>query len=124
MTTSSLAGAGTMPLGGRGPAATDDDVYYAYRLLLGRDPDVDGWHAIRRFIAEKGTTASDLAQLFMASEEFSTRKAVAPVEVRLIEVAFDGFSLFVRSDDRDVGRHIRTAREYEPHVTAIIRDVL
>lgn len=104
--------------------ATEEDVFYAYRLLLAREPDIEGWEGFRRVVADQRTSPNELARLFIGSTEFSQRNGVAGAESPLIEVTLDGFSLMVRSDDRDIGYHIRTQHAYEPHVTAAIRTLL
>lgn len=98
--------------------ATSEDVRYAYRLLLGREPDAVGFeHYVRSL---RGTTSTELAELFLGSAEFAARRHLRG---ELVEVDFDGYSLFVRDDDNDVGRSV-TKGVYEPHVTAIVREVL
>lgn len=99
--------------------ADDDDIYYAYRLMLGREPDPAGLEHHRRIVADRHPTAHELAKDFLASAEFTERNDKRPVEVR-----FDGYSLFIRPDDRDIGEHIRATHQYEPHVTAVVRDLL
>src|SRR3954466_5737975 len=97
--------------------ATDDDIYYAYRLLLGREPDAAGWQGHRSQIASEGLSATEVARRFMLSSEFQNRTTI-------LEMPMDGFSIFVRSDDRDIGNHLRMLRSYEPHVTAALRALL
>lgn len=107
-----------------GAFATEEDIYYAYRLLLGRDPDAQGWADLRKAIADRQISPSELAESFINSQEFASQHAEVPHEGSLVEVALDGFSLFVRENDRDIGRHIRATRQYEPHVTAAMKGLL
>lgn len=104
--------------------ATDDDLYYAYRLLLGREPDAQGWEELRKVVAETKMTPVALAKNFMGSPEFQGRRVDVSQEEACIEVELEGFSIYVRADDRDIGRHIRAAHEYEPHVTAAMKELL
>jgi len=108
--------------------ATEDDVYYAYRLLLGREPDAPGWEGHVSALAAKPVKPVDLARHFMNSPEFEARGAgvvmAKPDMPSIVEIPMDGFSIFVRSDDRDIGNHIRALRSYEPHVTTVLRDLL
>jgi FkbM family methyltransferase len=101
--------------------ASASDVRYAYRLLFGREPDAEGWQGHRRTIAQHEISAFDFARLLMESGEFHARNAAARP---LVEVRLDGFSVFVRSEDRDIGREIRETRSYEPHVVAQLRRLL
>lgn len=51
-----------------GPRVTEADVRAAYRLLLGREPDPDGWHNFGAMIGNAET--SDLVTAFLSSAEF------------------------------------------------------
>ena len=51
--------------------ATPDDVRYAYRLLLGREPDEAGYRHFCTLVDESAPTVAELARLFMASREFA-----------------------------------------------------
>jgi FkbM family methyltransferase len=109
-----------------GPTVTDNDIYYAYRLLLGREPDDAGWEGHRKALEAEAIGPVELARRFMHSPEFLSRaaRAAAPGEMAIIEMPMDGFSVFVRSDDRDIGNHLRVLQSYEPHVTAALRHLL
>lgn len=99
--------------------ATTEDIRYAYRLLLGREPDAEGLghHCVEAAAHE--LSPPDLAKSFIASAEFAARNQALPVEVKL-----DGYSVFIRPDDHDIGQHIEATHEYEPHVTAALRERL
>jgi len=99
--------------------ADENDILYAYRLLLGREPDAAGLAHHRSVISHERISAEELARTFIASREFAERNQDAPVEVVVGE-----FAVFVRPEDQDVGRAIRTNGQYEPHVTAAIREIL
>lgn len=96
--------------------AEEDDVRYAYRLLLGREPDSAGFDHYKKIIAGGELTTTDLAGSFLNSSEFAKKHNRAPVEVGL-----DGFCIFISVNDRDIGAHIMDTHEYEPHVTAALR---
>ena len=55
--------------------ATTEDVRYAYRLLLGREPDPDGYRVFCDRIAKGELGPADLAYLFFDSPEFVARNA-------------------------------------------------
>jgi len=99
--------------------ADKDDVRHAYRLLLGREPDAEGFKHHCDLLAERHPTTRMLARSFMQSAEYAAGENWLPVEVML-----DGYSVFVRPDDHDIGQHIMQAREYEPHVTRALRSVV
>jgi FkbM family methyltransferase len=104
--------------------ATEDDIYYSYRLLLGREPDAKGWEDLRKLVAEQQLSPNELARGFMAAPEFAQRNSDIPQIGGFREVVLDGFSLFVRADDRDIGRNIDATHIYEPHVTRAVRELL
>lgn len=101
-----------------GEEATRDDVYHAFRLLLGRDPDAADHDLICRAVVDHRLTPTALADGFMASPEFAQRGSRAPLENPAVEVPMDGFSLFIRPEDHDIGQ---TIRQYEPHIVAMLR---
>lgn len=99
--------------------ADENDIYYAYRLLLGREPDAGGLEHYRQMLGREHRTPCELASSFLVSLEFAERNKQLPVEVKL-----DGYSVFVGPRDRDIGASIQIAHQYEPHVTAVIREML
>src|SRR5262245_37350244 len=100
--------------------ATADDIYYCYRLLLGRLPDRDGWKTYEG-VVRGGVSVHTLAADFLASPEFRRRGvlrddgAAAPVLAELGTVA-----MYVIPDDF-VGLSILREKTYEPHVVAALR---
>ncbi len=59
-----------------------------------------------------------IAKSLIASEEF---KRVVGGNQEPAEIKLDGYSLFVRSSDRDIGSAIAKGVSYEPHVSALLR---
>jgi FkbM family methyltransferase len=103
-----------------GELADERDLYYCYRLLMGRDPDATGWRYYRSLI-KTGWTVQDLVHSFLTSSEFQERVA-PPVEHgphALVRVA-QGFEMYVSPNDWVVGRQIHETGSYEPHVTATL----
>lgn len=47
---------------------SESDVRAAYRLLLGREPDPDGWHNFGAMVGK--APVAELAGAFLSSEEF------------------------------------------------------
>jgi len=100
--------------------ATSDDIRHAYRLLLGREPDPAGLEHFKRVVSSTPHTSLDVARYFLGCAEFSATncRAGAPLEVE-----FDGYVMFVGPDDRDIGASV-ARQAYEPHVAAVVREVL
>jgi FkbM family methyltransferase len=104
------------------PTATEDDVYFCYRLLLGREPDPDGWNT---YVADArgGMTVEAMVSSFLSSPEFMSRNMHGSGdEPRLVEL--EGFRMYASPSDWAVGQTILRDRAYEPHVTRAVRSVL
>jgi len=99
--------------------ATVEDIHYAYRLLLGREPDEEGLRFHSQSLCQRPQSPAELAMAFLSSQEFVARTHPLPVEVPL-----NGYSVFVRPEDRDIGRHIEKTGQYEPHVSAAVSECL
>lgn len=99
--------------------AAESDVRHAYRLLLNREPDPEGFEHYRKLVAREDVTTTELASSFLDSAEYVSQSARSPIEVPMGD-----YSLFVRADDRDIGTHIANTHEYEPHVTSAVREHL
>jgi FkbM family methyltransferase len=88
------------------------DIYYAYRLILGREPDAEGYDFWRKEIGRTGMNVDILAGFFLKSTEFQKR-----IEETQILVATDLFKLFVDPSDLAVGKVIAETKQWEPHLT-------
>lgn len=106
-------------------AAAEEDVYYCYRLLLGRNPDPRGWQTYAGFV-NQGWSLGHLVKTFLSSEEFKARglsRPLLPAEPELIRMK-GGFDLFIYTNDDVIGGYIRQEKEFEPHVTRGIKSKL
>lgn len=100
-------------------SADEADLWFCYRLLLGRKPDKEGlkhW----RYEIRKGKTRESLVDTFLASQEL-VNKEISKSRAR---VETDDFIIFVDSRDLDIGDYIMRNRKYEPHVTAVLKRTL
>jgi FkbM family methyltransferase len=102
--------------------ASEEDIYFCFRLLLGRAPGLKEWHGHR---GTAGTPLDEIVVKFLASAEFRKRNHAAAsltsTPHRLVEA--QGIKLFMSEADR-VCASLRTSGEYEPGVTAILRRIL
>jgi FkbM family methyltransferase len=96
-------------------AAMEQYVLWAYRLLLGREPESPSALAKTPY-----TDRRSLLRGFMSSPEFLTNNGLA-VQVEL--AAHDGFSIFADKNDQLIGSPVLHG-SYEPHVTAFFRRYL
>jgi FkbM family methyltransferase len=112
-------------VGGTGEAADHRDVFYCYRLLLGREPDAGGWKSHLSWLANEGPSHQNLVRGFLASAEFGERGLLAPLATRPHTVVDIGeFRIHVAPDDPDLGGGIAKSRAYESHVAAAMRPYL
>lgn len=100
--------------------ATDEDIRHAYRLLLGREPDPEGLAGHQQLIRDRRPRADDLAQLFLASDEFRSKRHGHD----MVKVLLPDYAVFVDRIDRDIGASIASQRSYEPYVESVLRELL
>jgi len=101
------------------PLANLDDLRAAYRLLLGREPDEEGFATYAKRIRQERIAATDLADLFLGSNEYASLHSLP-----LREVDFGTYTLVIRDSDSDVGKVVASGNPYEPNVTAALRETL
>jgi FkbM family methyltransferase len=103
------------------PAATPDDIFFCFRLLLGRSPNREEW---RGHAAQAGAALPSVVGSYLNSLEFSRRNLLTQDRLAGVELAaLPLFSIYAAMDDLAVGRHVR-ADNYEPDVTQVFRRVL
>lgn len=102
------------PPGGWSKHATPEDIYYAYRLLLRRPPDSDGFEHYQRLV-RRGITLEYLADSFADSDEANEALKPTPVEL-------DGYRVCVQKRDTEFARNILATNDYEPHVRGAVRE--
>jgi FkbM family methyltransferase len=97
--------------------ATHEDIFYCFRLLLGRNPNPEEWpgHSSR-----VGEDLENVVSSYVTSREFAERNLLNKTYRDQVElVRLSRFSLFASNDDLAVGRHVR-AGSYEPGVAAVL----
>ncbi|MBN1138053.1 MAG: FkbM family methyltransferase [Anaerolineae bacterium] len=95
------------------------DIYFCYRLLLGRRAEDEGWQNWSRHVA-LGMTASELGTAFFESSEFCKKhsfRASARIQT-------DDFAIYVDLNDAPIADSISQRKVYEPHVTAVMKRLL
>jgi FkbM family methyltransferase len=104
----------------QGPA-TPEDIFFCFRLLLGRPPNREEWEG---HVAHAGSELDAVVRSYMHSLEFSRRAETLMshhLSDRVSLASAKGFSIYVQEDDPAVGQHVKRGA-YEPHVTAVFRD--
>jgi len=98
--------------------ATAEDIFYCFRLLLGRCPNPEEWpgHSSR-----VGEDVENIVNGFVNCREFAERGLLTKTFRDKVElVAFPNFSLFASVDDLAVGNHVVIGRSYDPGVAAVL----
>ena len=101
--------------------ATAEDIFYCFRLLLGRHPHRADWqgHASRA-----GEALPEVVASYLDSLEFARRELTRhPDMPEVVESEHEGFRLYSAADDLAVGRYVR-ADNYEREVAAVFRRLL
>jgi FkbM family methyltransferase len=97
--------------------ATHEDIFYCFRLLLGRSPNPEEWpgHSSRA-----GEDLENVVASYVTSREFAERGLLNKTYSDTVElVRLPRFSLFVSNDDLAVGHHV-VGGSYEPGIAAIL----
>lgn len=106
----------------QGPT-TREDIFFCFRLLLGRPPNHEEWEG---HVGQASRDLDAVVRSYMNSLEFS-RRSDALMSHRLNDrvslASSNGFSIYVQEDDTAVGQHVKRGA-YEPDVTAVFRDRL
>ena len=102
--------------------ATEADIRSCFKLLLGRSPSPKEWHGHR---LSAGQQLQTVVNKFLSSAEFKSRDtsslSMADTAHEIIDL--DNLSICISSVDEVCGL-LRTAKTYEPGVTAVIERVL
>ena len=104
-------------------AATGEDIFFCFRLLLGRPPNHEEWGG---HFAQRGTDLDALVRSYMTSFEFSRRADTLLRNASNERVALAKsrrFSIYVQEADVQVSEHVKRDA-YEPNVTAVFLDRL
>src|SRR6516165_12165388 len=98
--------------------ATAEDIFYCFRLLLGRNPNPEEWpgHSSRA-----GEDLENVVSSYVTSREFADRGLFNKTYQDKVElVQFPSFSLFASSEDLAIGRHVLRGHPYDAGIAALI----
>ena len=99
--------------------ATYLDIYYCFRLLLGRSPNPEEWQG---HSSRVGEDLENVVSSYVTSREFTARGLAKKTYQEQAElVRFPGFSIFASVDDLAVGNHVVIGRSYDPGIAAVLR---
>lgn len=96
------------------------DIYYCFRLILGRNPNAE---EISGHFGMQGTHLDEVVKSYVQSLEFQKRKLLKATlsDIKIIETK--NFKIYVDLNDKAVGSNIISGT-YEPHVTKIFSTYL
>ena len=94
--------------------ATPDDVRAAYRLVLGRDPDPEGFGDYLKTVSDGTVTTRHLLTMFLSSDEYLAKEVGEKVDI-------GGASVVINPLEPEFGQHIVRDGAWEPHIMATIR---
>lgn len=98
--------------------ATKEDIFYCFRLILGRNPEAEEWYG---HSSRAGSPLAPVVATYLNSREFAQRGlSVVPQDQMPTKTSIHGFDMYAFESDEDVGRPILHG-VYEPHVTAVFR---
>lgn len=101
--------------------ADQNDIYYCFRLILGREPNPE---EIAGHYSKAGQDLTAVVSTYLNSLEFANRRLIGTQRNASYTLAEMGkWSLMVDASDEDVGKHI-LAGQYEPHVTSVFESTL
>lgn len=92
------------------------DSYFAYRLLLGREPDTRGWRNQLKFVRSDRSRKSVL-DAFLNSKEFQDKHG----RTTYTSVQTGSFTMWLDTEDPHITPIIMAGEVYEPHVTALLK---
>ena len=101
--------------------ATNDDIRFAYRLLLGREPDENGFQTHKNMMSATQLSVSDVAAIFLDSAEFHAQQASRS---EWVKIELDGYSMFASASDTGIGRSILQYGIWERHVSSKLKRIL
>lgn len=104
-----------------GESASEEDIYYCFRLILGRNPSKGEWPGHRSLA---GNNLGDVVSTYVSSREFKNRKLGVLSDTEHVLVDLGDYKMYVSPSDVEVGAHIGGGKRYEPHVTEQVRRVL
>jgi FkbM family methyltransferase len=95
------------------------DAFFAYRLLLGRNPDLI--NELPHILADTRTFREFLADL-LSSDEFSRCTGFVPPN-RVLMTELQGFRLWFNTSDRELGLVVATG-QYEPYSVELVKKIV
>ena len=101
-------------------SADINDIYYCFRLILGRNPNSE---ERKGHLGLVGVDLTEVVKTYIQSVEFQKRNLLKPSASEIAIIEKSNFKVCLDLKDHAVGREVANG-EYEPHVTKIFRTYL
>ena len=105
-----------LPLAEHSKTATYEDIFYCFRLLLGRNPNPEEWPG---HSSQVGEDLENVVSSYVTSREFAERGLLNRKyhdQAKLVRLS--RFSIFASIEDLAVGRHV-VSGAYEPKIAEV-----
>ena len=96
--------------------ATEEDIFYCFRLLLGRDPSKEEWFGHSNLVGNK---LEDIVGSYLQSLEFKNRNLLSSRRELKKTLTKFGFYIYTNSKDNLIGKEIIDRGLYEDNVTNV-----
>ncbi len=100
--------------------ATLEDIYHCFRLILGRNPQVQDWPGHSGLA---GRPLAEVVKSYLNSREFQERGLLERHMGEVRSRQMDGFTIYADAADCEVGAAVLQGA-YEPHVSRVFRELL
>lgn len=100
--------------------ATEEDIFFCFRLLLGRNPSIDEW---QWHLCKSGSNLAAIVRSYLGSLEFSKRGMLhQDASLNDLQIAsVNGAKIYVRANDPVIGRSV-LVNAYEPEVVSVFHN--
>ena len=96
------------------------DILACFRLLLGRNPNVEEWTGHRM---QAGDPLKQVVKGYLTSLEFARRELTKEMPAEISVAELSEFKIYFDLNDSAVGKFVRD-NNYEPEVAAVFRNLL
>jgi len=101
--------------------ATREDIYFCFRLILGRNPNPE---ELSGHMFRIGEDLTNVVTTYLLSEEFKNRNITSKKDKEKTKLTtYDGFSIYSHEDDIDVGKFV-AQHQYEPEIQKVFQRFL
>lgn len=105
-----------------GEQANEADIYYCFRLILGRTPSKEEWAGHKSALI--GKPLKEVMLSYLTSTEFKARNLSIVDHDDIQVVDLPNYRIYVPINDPQVGSSVFKNRSYEPHITRFFEQTI